>query len=768
MRRVRPLIAALLVVLMGIAGSASGYFSSSGSGTSHANIGTLSAPSISSATPGAGTVTLNWGSVTAPGAGTVRYYVTRDGGPAAGNCPSSTSPATTTTCTDSGLSLATHTYRVVAVWQSWTATSSASAVTVSFGALDHFLVSAPASATAGGALSVAVTAKDASGNTVTSYTGTVHLSSTDSQASIPPDYSFTAADAGSHTFSSAVTLKTAGAQTLSANDTSQTSATGTSGSISVSAAAPSKLVFTVSPGGAITGGTAFGTQPSVAAQDAYGNVTTGYASTVSLSIKAGTGATGASLSGCSSTETAGVTTFSGCKIDKAGTGYQLTAADGSLASGTSSSFAVTVGAAAKLVFTTQPGGATAGTAFATQPVVSAQDAGGNTVPTYAGTITLSLLNPQGATLSGCSSSRTSGVTTFSGCKINNGGNGYQLRASDGSLTVDSTTFTVIGSAAKLVFTTSPGGTMTGGVAFPTQPVVTVEDVNGNVVTNDASTVSLAIAAGTPTSGGPGTISGCSQTESSGVVTFSGCKINTAGTGYKLTATDGTLTSATSTAFDVAVGSISQFVLSSSTGSMAAGSTANLTITAKDAGGNTVTGYAGTHRLTFSGANIAPDGTHAPTVTDNTGAAIAFGTRTSMTFNSGVASVSSSSNGVMALYKAETASIAVTDGSATSNAVSVTVSGPLTPTGLQYADGNSNAGDAVTGSTSANASLTATETVGDHVGNTYSASAAANGTFSITVENYSAHSNQNFTYSVAAKDAYGNQSTAATVSALDSK
>jgi hypothetical protein len=88
------------------------------------------------------------------------------------------------------------------------------------------------------------------------------------------------------------------------------------------------------------------------------------------------------------------------------------------------------------------------------------------------------------------------------------------------------------------------------VAFAPQPQVTVQDQHGNIVTGDASTVTLTIKPGTPTSGGPGALTGCSQSESSGVITFSGCKITTVGTGYQLHATDGSLTAADSTAFNI--------------------------------------------------------------------------------------------------------------------------------------------------------------------------------------------------------------------------
>ena len=53
-----------------------------------------------------------------------------------------------------------------------------------------------------------MTMADAYGNAATSYAGTVHFSSTDAQAGLPSDYTFTAADAGSHTFSAE--LKAAG------------------------------------------------------------------------------------------------------------------------------------------------------------------------------------------------------------------------------------------------------------------------------------------------------------------------------------------------------------------------------------------------------------------------------------------------------------------------------------------------------------------------------------------------------------------------------
>jgi len=92
-----------------------------------------------------------------------------------------------------------------------------------------FSVTAPASATLGTAFSFTVTALDASNNVATSYSGTVHFTSSDAHATLPPDSPLTN---GAGTFSA--TLMTSGKQTLTASDSVQSSIVGTSSSISAS------------------------------------------------------------------------------------------------------------------------------------------------------------------------------------------------------------------------------------------------------------------------------------------------------------------------------------------------------------------------------------------------------------------------------------------------------------------------------------------------------------------------------------------------------
>lgn len=83
----------------------------------------------------------------------------------------------------------------------------------------------PAPSETGAPEPVTVTAEDANGNTVTSYTGTVHFTSSDGGATLPGSYTFTAADAGSHTFSG-VLFAHEGSQSVTATDTTDASITG--------------------------------------------------------------------------------------------------------------------------------------------------------------------------------------------------------------------------------------------------------------------------------------------------------------------------------------------------------------------------------------------------------------------------------------------------------------------------------------------------------------------------------------------------------------
>jgi hypothetical protein len=106
----------------------------------------------------------------------------------------------------------------------------------------------------------------------------VTFSSSDSQAVLPANYTFTSTDQGVHTFT--VTFKTAGTQSLTAKDTANSTITSTQSNITVNPAAASTLSVTGFPSP-----TTVGTSASfkVTAKDAYGNTATGYTGTVKFS-----------------------------------------------------------------------------------------------------------------------------------------------------------------------------------------------------------------------------------------------------------------------------------------------------------------------------------------------------------------------------------------------------------------------------------------------------------------------------------------------------
>jgi hypothetical protein len=125
-------LTALAVVLVALAAplAAVGFYSSTGSGTGSANVGTLNAPTNVTLATSTGAVNVNWtasataGSAIAP----TGYYVQRNAGSGwSAACDSTPSSLLTgTSCDDTVTVDGDYTYRAVAVYHSWTATSAAS------------------------------------------------------------------------------------------------------------------------------------------------------------------------------------------------------------------------------------------------------------------------------------------------------------------------------------------------------------------------------------------------------------------------------------------------------------------------------------------------------------------------------------------------------------------------------------------------------------------------------------------------------------------
>jgi hypothetical protein len=141
-------------------------------------------------------------------------------------------------------------------------------------ATTHLVVSAPSAATAGSSFQITVSAVDNSGHAATGYTGMVTFTSSDPHpGQLPANYTFTSDDQGTHTFP-AVALFTAGAQTLTVQDTTDSSMMG-SATVAVAAAPADHLLITAAP--TAVSGAPF--DVTLAAVDPFGNVDMNYAGT---------------------------------------------------------------------------------------------------------------------------------------------------------------------------------------------------------------------------------------------------------------------------------------------------------------------------------------------------------------------------------------------------------------------------------------------------------------------------------------------------------
>jgi hypothetical protein len=557
-------------------------------------------------------------------------------------------------------------------------TSASSAVIpVGSGTAAKFQVSGfPASEVAGTPGTVTVTVQDASDNTVTNYTGTIQFTSSDAQAILPANYTFLLTDNGVKTFTNAVQLRTVGTHSITAANT----ITGSQSGITVTPSTAVQLVFTTQPGSA-TAGSAFATQPVVRTRDAYGNNSTvGLAATVtvgmSLSSGSGTLAGTTSLNVGTSSATPGIATFTTLRIDDATGGKILTASatlDGSSATVSSSSFNVQPDAANHLAIQTQPpASVVAGTTFTPSPVVVIRDQFNNVRSGDTLSITATRSGGLGTLQGTTSVNAVAGVATFNALS-HPVANDITVQFTSGSLLpVTSSTVTVTPGPAAALKISGSGSQAAGSANAIT---VTAIDGLGNTATSYAGSVSLTFG-GANSSANPVTAPTVENASAAAVAFGSPTVLNfatgVASTNLRLyrveaatvTASDGTLMAAGANDLEVTVtaATASRLVITGPS-TLTAGAIGNLTITATDPYGNTATSYINTHSLTFSGAASSTNPVTAPTVDNNAGTPIAFGTSTPLSFTAGVAAVNAvPGNGRMRLYRAESALIGATDGS----------------------------------------------------------------------------------------------------------
>ncbi len=449
-------------------------------------------------------------------------------------------------------------------------------VTVSNGTASSIQISGPSTAIAGTSFTETVTAYDASGNVATGYTGTVAFTSTDTQAGLPSHYTFTASDAGSHTFT--ITLKTAGSKTDTATDTSNRSL---HSSLSVSVAAGAASSYQVSGPSSATAGTSF--SETVKVFDAYGNAATGYTGTVAFTST--DNQAGLPSNYTFITSDAGSHTFT---ITMKTAGSQTDTAADTSNSSLHANLSVKVNpSAASSLSVSGHSTAIAGTSFS--ETVKVLDAYGNVTTGYTGTVTFTSSDNQ----AGLPSNYTytvgdAGSHAFT-ITLNTAGN-QTVTTSDvsNSSITGSASVSVAPSVASRIEISGPATQNAG-----TSQTFTVKILNANGTVDQGYTGTIDFTSSDPHANLPSNYTFTSA--NSGVQTFT-IAMKTAGT-QTVTATDINTSSITgSDSINVIPGSAVQLSLSGTTTATAGYSFAE-TVTALDSYGNVATGYRGTVSFT---------------------------------------------------------------------------------------------------------------------------------------------------------------------------
>jgi len=150
-------------------------------------------------------------------------------------------------------------------------------------------------------------------------------------------------------------------------------------------------------------------------------------------------------------------------------------------------------------------------------------------------------------------------------------------------------------ATQLVFATDPTAALAGTTLSPV--VVEAQDESGNLVTGFGEEVTLTI----ETNPGGATLEGTTTVAAvGGIATFADLMLERSGAGYRLEASAGSLTSATSATFTIAAGPATQLAFSVEPTTLAAGAQFDpaVQVSARDALGNTADEFVGSISVTI--------------------------------------------------------------------------------------------------------------------------------------------------------------------------
>jgi len=462
----------------------------------------------------------------------------------------------------------------------------------------------PTSAQAAAAITPAVTVRmvDINNNTVTSFAGpiTVAFGTNPTPGAVLSGTLTQNAVAGIATFNNLSVNLVGTGYTLVATNPGVPGGTAISNGFNITPGPAAALVVVNQPPTVIPAVAGEAISPPVTVQvvDAGGNPVIGSTAAITMSIFTNPG--GSTLTGTLTVNASGgLATFSNLILNRSGTGYVLRASSGTLTAGNTVPFNVRANSPAVLVFAQQPTNVAAGAVITPAVTVQVRDAFGNLADAN-GSVNLEFVNnPGGATLGGSVDAiPVNSIATFSNLNVNKTGTGYTLRASTSGLIPDtSAAFNVTaGGASKLAFSVQPTSTTAGANIAPAV-VVQVRDANDNVVTSSTAAITMAILnnPGGATLGGTTTVNAVA-----GVATFSSLNLNRTGSGYTLRATSGSLTAATSDAFNINPGAPTALVwtVQPTNGTAGAALSPAPQITVRDALGNTVTSFSTTITITI--------------------------------------------------------------------------------------------------------------------------------------------------------------------------
>jgi trimeric autotransporter adhesin len=273
----------------------------------------------------------------------------------------------------------------------------------------------------------------------------------------------------------------------------------------------------------------------------------------------------------------------------------------------------------RLVMSAIPDTVVAGRVIDPPITVTLTDDSGAVVTDNAAEVTITLQAGNGARLFGTGTVRAvAGIATFTNLSIDKVGSGYSFAAeAQGATSASGGQVTVLpGMPATLRFVAAPTAA-TPGVEFATQPIVEVDDVAGNVITDATDPITLALSAADRAEGRLACLN-MSVVPIAGVATFAGCQIDQPGTAYRLTATASALDGA-SGRFAV-IGPATQLEVVQQPAQAVAGDTlSGIVVAVEDSAGNVITDSDATISVTVNQNAESLTGTTSLAVVDGVAA-----------------------------------------------------------------------------------------------------------------------------------------------------